>query len=215
MREYEIRHAHSGEAAAAAYLALGHAYLLDKRFGEAEANLVEARKAGDILADYADFLGAQSNHEAGNDATAEALLHGFAARYPDSIFNAQAPELEANVLLALNNSSGAQQCWRRIRALPAARLPARSGASRPQAQSERRGRAHLQTCVARPPLELRCADRPRQAHLHGAEATLTTAELRSLGDAYYNANRFEEAAEQYRALMRNSTLDATPATGSP
>ena len=32
-------HSHTGEAAAAAYLALGHAYLLDKRYAEAEAAL--------------------------------------------------------------------------------------------------------------------------------------------------------------------------------
>jgi len=161
-------HAHSGEAAAAASLALGHAYLLDKRFGEAEANLVEARKAGDILGDYADFLGAQSNHEAGNDATAEALLHGFSARYPDSIFNAQAPELEANVLLALNNPSGAQQV---LAANPgSAGDPATSSlrGKSPSSSIRTKRRAHLQTCVARPPLELRCADRPRQAHLHGS-----------------------------------------------
>ena len=92
---------HSGEAAAAAYLALGHAYLLDKRFSESETSLRQARQYGEELADYADFLGAEANHDAGNEAAAEALLHGFAGRYPDSIFNAQAPELEANVLLAL------------------------------------------------------------------------------------------------------------------
>ena len=44
-------HSHSGEGASAAYLALGHAYLLDKRFGEAEANLREAHQAGEVLAD--------------------------------------------------------------------------------------------------------------------------------------------------------------------
>ena len=38
----------------------------------------------------------------------------------------------------------------------------------------------------------------------GAEATLTAAELRSLGDAYYNAGRYAEAAEQYRGLARES-----------
>ena len=48
---------HSGEAAAAAYLALGHAYLQDKRYTEAEASLRQARQDGDELADYADFLG--------------------------------------------------------------------------------------------------------------------------------------------------------------
>ncbi len=70
-------HEHSGEAAAAAYLALGHAYLLDKRYADAAANFRQARQAGDVLADYADFLGAQANHEAGNDSAAEALLRGF------------------------------------------------------------------------------------------------------------------------------------------
>ena len=39
-------HQHTGEAAAAAYLALGHAYLLDKRYAEAAADLRLARQAG-------------------------------------------------------------------------------------------------------------------------------------------------------------------------
>ncbi|MGB7985343.1 MAG: transglycosylase SLT domain-containing protein, partial [Terracidiphilus sp.] len=43
----------------------------------------------------------------------------------------------------------------------------------------------------------------------GAESSLTTAELRSLGDAYFNAGHYEEASEQYRALMRQPGLDAT------
>ena len=102
-------HAHTGEAASAAYLALGHAYLADRRFAEAGENLRLARQAGQELADYADFLYAQASHQSGNEAAAEALLHGFAARYPDSIFNAQLPELEANVLLAQGNAAEAQQ----------------------------------------------------------------------------------------------------------
>src|ERR1039458_4349056 len=55
-------HKHNGEAAAAAYLALGHAYLVDKRYAEAAESLRQARLAGDVLADYADFLGAEANH---------------------------------------------------------------------------------------------------------------------------------------------------------
>lgn len=102
-------HQHSGDAAAAAYLALGHAYLLDRKFADAEANLRLANQAGDALADYTDFLGAQASHQSGNEAGAEALLHDFASRHPDSIFNAQAPVLEANVLLAMGNAPGAQQ----------------------------------------------------------------------------------------------------------
>jgi soluble lytic murein transglycosylase len=49
-----------------------------------------------------------------------------------------------------------------------------------------------------------------RAHLTqlGAEATLTIGELRTLGDAYYNAGRYGDAAEQYRALEREPGLDA-------
>ena len=53
-------HGHTGEAAAAAYLALGHAYLLDKRYADAVANLHEARAAGEALDDYSDFLAAKA-----------------------------------------------------------------------------------------------------------------------------------------------------------
>ena len=102
-------HQHTGEAAAAAYLALGHAYLVDKRYADAETNLRQARQAGEELADYADFLGAEASHAAGNEAAAEALLRGFTGRYPDSIFNLQAPELEANVLLATGDAASAQR----------------------------------------------------------------------------------------------------------
>ena len=36
------------------------------------------------------------------------ILHGFTDRYPESIFDAQEPELEANVLLAMNNLTAAR-----------------------------------------------------------------------------------------------------------
>ena len=36
----------------------------------------------------------------------------------------------------------------------------------------------------------------------GAETSLTAAELRSLGDAYYNAGRYQLAEEQYRTLAQ-------------
>jgi soluble lytic murein transglycosylase len=102
---------------------LGHAYLLDKNYAKAEGNLTQARQSGDVLADYAEFLGAEANHQAGNDTAAEALLRGFTGRYPDSIFNAQAPELEASVLLGMGNATGAQQVLARAAGLAAASRP--------------------------------------------------------------------------------------------
>ena len=51
---------HTGEAAAAAELSLGHAYMLDHRYGEAESVFRQASQHGQSLSDYADYLGAQA-----------------------------------------------------------------------------------------------------------------------------------------------------------
>jgi soluble lytic murein transglycosylase len=75
-------HAHTGEAASAAYLALGHAYLLDHRYPDAATSFQKANAAGKTLDDYADFLAAQADMEAGKLSDAETLLTGFAAKYP-------------------------------------------------------------------------------------------------------------------------------------
>ncbi len=104
-------HSHTGEAATAAYLALGHAYLLDKRYADAETALAQARRADGELAEYIDFLDAEASHAAGDDTIAEKILHGFTDRYPDSIFDAQEPELEATVLLAMGDQTAARQRW--------------------------------------------------------------------------------------------------------
>ena len=47
---------HPGEAAAAAGLAVGHAYSLDHRYGDAEGAFRAAAGAGSSLSDYADYL---------------------------------------------------------------------------------------------------------------------------------------------------------------
>jgi soluble lytic murein transglycosylase len=209
-------HQHTGEAAAAAYLALGHAYLLDKRYAEAATSLRQARQAGDALADYADFLAAQANHDSGNDSAAEALLRGFAGRYPDSIFASQAPELEANTLLGMGDAAGAQ------RVLTAASNPglsSRAGFQLAQGQvafaqgQTQEGERIFKRLLLGHPLSEEARVARAKLTATGAEATLTTAELRSLGDAYYNAGHYSEAAEQYHALARSAGLDATVRNG--
>ena len=207
-------HQHSGEAAAAAYLALGHAYLLDKRYAEAETSLRQARQAGQELADYADFLGAEAEHDAGNGQAAEALLRGFADRYPDSIFAAGAPELEANVLLSLGDAAGAQ------RVLAAGADSAdRVGYQLAQGQvaltlgQTQEAERDFKRLLLGHPLSSEARIARAKLTAMGAESTLTAAELRSLGDAYYNAGRYEEAAEHYRVLAREPGLDAAARNG--
>ena len=209
-------HAHSGEAAAAAYLALGHASMLDKHYEEAVSDFHQARQAGEELADYADFLAARADHSAGNDQAAETLLHGFAERYPDSIFVDQAPELEANTLLSLKDAAGAQRVL-----AAAADTDAEDRAGYQLALGEvasalgktEEAEGIYKKLLLGHPLSPEAEAARVKLNLMGADTSLTAAELRSLGDAYYNAGRYADASEQYRALARHSKLDAVSRNG--
>ena len=209
-------HSHTGEAAAAAYLALGHAYLLDKRDADAIASLHQAREAGEALTDYADFLAAKAYHESDQEAQAEALLKGFKEKYPDSIFVDEVPELEANVLLDLHDPAGAK------RVLDAAAMDPAAGRSGyqlaaglvAQAQNRNDDAVHIfKALLLAYPLATEAAIARARLTALGAEDTLTPDELRSLGDAYYKAGRYEEAAEQYRALAIKGPLDVQARNG--
>jgi len=203
-------HSHTGEAAAAADLALGHAYLLDKRYSEAETALAEARRADGELADYSDYLDAQASHLAGDEAAAEKILHGFSARYPESIFTTAEPELEADVLMGMGNAAGARKVLASNEGTAAAE---RAGFQLAEGQVEfalgeqQAAEATFKRLLLAHPLSGEAQTARARLTEMGAEATLTVAELRSLGDAYYNAGHYQEAAEQFRALEREPGLD--------
>ncbi|MGB8260267.1 MAG: transglycosylase SLT domain-containing protein, partial [Terracidiphilus sp.] len=212
----EYAHRHTGEAAAAAYLALGHAYLADKRYQDAASNLRLARQAGGELADYADFMGARADHEGGNEAAAEALLRGFSQRYPDSIFVNQAPELEAQTLLATGDAAGAQRV---LLAAAGTSASYRAGFQLSQAEAEQAlgqtgeaVRIYKRVLLGHPMSGEADAARARLSTLGQANA-LSVAEMRALGDAYYNAGRYIEAGEQFRALAHQPGLDAQSRNG--
>ena len=212
----EYARKHTGEAAAAAYLALGHAYLLDKRYAEAVSNLRQARQAGQELSDYADFLAARANHESGKEAAAAALLNGFAERYPDSIFVAEAPELEANTLLATGDNARAQRVLLTAAGTAAEGRPgyelAQGQVEFALGQTQEAERIFKKLLLSHPLSPEAGVARARLTSM-GAEASLSIIELRSLGDAYYNAGRYAEASAQYRALARKAGLDDASRNG--
>ena len=194
---------HTGEASAAAYLALGHAYLLDRRYAEAQASLAQARRADGSLADYADFLGAEASHAAGDDVGAESILHGFTARYPDSIFDAREPELEATALLALDRNTAAQQV---LQAAAGTEAASRPGFELAEAQVELAlgEQQAAETAYKRLLLDHPLTSEAQKARAKltemGAESLLTTADLHTLAEAYFKAGRYGQAAEQFRVL---------------
>jgi soluble lytic murein transglycosylase len=200
---------HTGEAAAAAYLALGHTYLVDRKYAEAATNLRLARQAGGELSDYAEFFGAQALRGEGNYEAAEAQLRGFASRYPDSIFLRDTPELEAQTLLALNDAAGAQRVLASAAGTVAAGRPgfqlAQAKAAEALGRAQEAERLYRRVYESFPLSEEALSARAR---LNALGVTLTTAEMRSIGDAYWNAGRWADAAEQYRALAHAAELDA-------
>jgi soluble lytic murein transglycosylase len=209
-------HSHTGDAAAAAYLALGHAYLLDKRFADAEAALAQARRADGELADYEDFLDAEASHEAGDDAAAENILHGFTERFPDSIFAAQVPELEATVLLALGNRTAARQA---LAAAAGTQASSRPGFQLAEAQVElalgqqQAAESTFKQLLLGHPLSPEAQTARAKLTELGAETLLSTADLRSLAEDFYDAGRYAEAAQQFQVLERSPGLDQQTRNG--
>ncbi len=206
---------HTGDAAAAAWLALGHAYLADHRNADAAQAFARVDKASNILDDYADFLAARADHDAGQDSAAEALLRGFNTRFPDSIFVVESPELEANVLLALKNPAAANRV---LDAAPVA-ATARPGYQLARAQvalalnQPDRADQLFKALLLNHPLSPEAETARMRLAVTGATASLTADELRSLADAYYRAGRYALAAEEYRALARKSTVGETAQAG--
>ena len=206
---------HTGDAAGAAYLALGRAYQQDKRYREATSAYMLAKQKSEVLADYADYLGAESEHAEGNETAAEALIQGFNERYPDSVFEVQSAELEANVLLAEGNATAAQKALLTVADLahdkPSYELTEAKIAEAIQ-QREEAERVYKHLLLSHPLTTEAEVARARLTQM-GLESTLTPAELRSLGDAYYNAGKYSLAAEQFQALARDTRLDAGARNG--
>ncbi len=161
--------AHPGEGAAAAWLALGHAYMLDRRYNDAYTAFQQAKASGKALDDYADYLGAQAALQASRGADAYSLLDRFAERHPDSIFVANAPVLLANAYLQQNNpqgalgraSAGSGHAGRRPQRLPICARARLSAFGR-----HRTRRAHLPQRLRKVPAQLRGRAGPRAARCH-------------------------------------------------
>jgi soluble lytic murein transglycosylase len=194
---------HTGEAASAAYLALGHAYLMDHRYPDAISSLEKAREEGKTLDDYADFLTAQALMQSGKLADAEALLTGFAAKYPESIFVPSLPVMIANLSLDQGDPQSALRVLRSPEAQSVSTHAdyelALARANQLAGNSVEAGRIYRQIFLAYP-LRNEGQQAKQQLALISAAAPLTTQELRSHADALYAGGRYAEAADEYRSL---------------
>ena len=198
--------AHSGEAAAAAYLALGHAYVLDHRYADATGMFRRANTSGQALDDYADYLGAQAALQANHPADAYTLLDHFADRHPDSIFIATAPILLANAYLQSSDAQGALRVLQPLASTPIAthadfryvlgRAYQLSGNTTQASQVYRSLYTQL-------PLSYEATESRNQ--LQAMNMPLTAAERKSHADQLFNAKRYTEAGDEYHEIAKNTS----------
>jgi soluble lytic murein transglycosylase len=200
-------HAHTGEAASAAYLALGHAYLLDHRYPEAAASFQKANELGTTMDDYADFLAAQSFMEAGKLPQAESLLTGFATKYPESIFVPRLPVMIANLSLEQNDPGTALKVLHLHSSDPIAAHAdfqlALARANQMSGSVDEAARLYRHIFLTFP-LSNEGQQAKTQLGVVGAAAPLTVAERRAHADALYAGGRYADAGEEYRALANDS-----------
>jgi soluble lytic murein transglycosylase len=197
---------HPGEGAAAAYLALGHAYMLDHRFADASGMFRRASASGTALDDYADYLGAQAAVQGGHGADAYALLDHFEEKHPDSIFKATAPVLLANAYLQQNDPQGALRVL-----LPVADSPQASHADFRYALGrayQTSGDTSHATAVYRSlyvnlPLSMEAAQ--ARAQMQAMNMPLTAVERKVHADQLFNAKRYAEAGVEYHSIEHDSS----------
>jgi soluble lytic murein transglycosylase len=199
--------AHPGEGAAAAYLAIGHAYAADKRYAESATAYRSASSQGSALKDYADYLAAQAAFNNHDNNTTIALLNNFGQKYPGSIFVPSAPVTLANAYLGTNDAQSA------LRALGTL-------VGQPKSQSAdyllTEGKAHqaagddaaAATIYRQIFVRLPFSPEALQAKnaLQAMNAGPTAGERKLHADALFNAKRYADASSEYSYIAHN---DAT------
>ncbi len=196
---------HKGEAASAAYLALGHAYSLDRRYNDAITAFHLANTSGEVLDDYADFLAAQAAYHANRGAEAYSLLEHFSEKYPDSIFVQSAPMLLANLHIQQNDPQGAIQVLDPLQGTPIAThadfLLVLARTYQGAGNSARAGALYREIYLKHP-----LSNEATQARqqLQAMAMDLSPSELKIHADQLFNAKRYADASEQYHAIARNA-----------
>ena len=203
--------ANPGEAASAAYLALGHAYTLDRRYPDAVSAYRLAGTSGEALADYADYLGAQAAIRANDFSSAKAMLSGFAEKHPDSLFVANAPVLLANVALQQSDPAEALRVLEPLRGTAVANgVDYRYALGRAYQASGALSQAAAQFRDLYLKLPLTYEAGQARQQLQAMNLPLTAAQRKIHADLLFNAKHYAEAGDEYHAIGREDSSLAQP-----
>jgi soluble lytic murein transglycosylase len=197
---------HPGEGASAAYLALGHAAMLDHRYDDAVHSYQHANASGTALDDYADYLGAQAAIQAGHGADAYVLLNHFAERHPESIFDTSASVLLANAHLQQNDPQGALKVLAPLAdSMQGSHVDFRYALGRAYQTSGDTTHAAsvFRSVYVGFPLSVEAGQ--AKAQLQAMNMPPTAAELKVHADQLFNAKRYAEAGEEYHSIERDGS----------
>lgn len=196
--------AHPGEAAAAADLAIGHAYMLDRRYADAERAFRQADLHGAALDDYADYLEAQAAVQGQRPQDAIPLLDHFADRHPGSLFDTSAPILLANAWVASGNPAAAVNLLTPMREGPqSGHTDFRLALARAYQASGNTAQAATlyQGLYLEDPLSPEAASAKNQ--MIAMDVPLSAAQRKQHADAMFNAKQYAVAEEEYRSLQKD------------
>lgn len=195
---------HPGDGSAAANLALGHAYLLDKRYSDAQMTFRRAAEGDSPLADYADYLGAQAAVQGNNASQAITLLTGFAEKHPGSLFVDQAPVLLSSAYLAQGDPTSALKALQPLAdASTSSHVDYRMALAKAYQASGNVDKASslYRGLYLGNPLAPEAA--LAKAQLVAMNVPLTPGEKKQHADSLFNAKQYVEAAGEYRALQKD------------
>jgi soluble lytic murein transglycosylase len=197
---------HTGEAAAAAYLALGHAYYIDKQNDLAVHYLQDAAARSSALDDYVAYLGALADEQAGHPQQSLTLLNGFADKYPDSIFVANLPVAVARMQLEAGQPAAALATVNAARAALGGRVDFQYLDARVQMANGNQLAAAQQykSIYKNFPLTTEAKEcRDALIALASTGVSLSIADRHEHADALYGAKRYAEAADAYNYLAHD------------
>jgi soluble lytic murein transglycosylase len=202
-------HDHSGEAAAAAWLALGHAYMLDHKYTDAVAALHNADRVGTSLDDYAAYLSAQAYLAENKPADAQPVLAGFAKKFPDSIFVPRIPVLEANLYLQQGDPQYALRVLDPHKAEAIANKPdflADLAKGNLMAGNKDGAETIYRHIYLDYPLSSQAVEARTQLVTLGVLESMPISQRRLRADALYGARHWTDAELEYRSLAASPSL---------
>jgi soluble lytic murein transglycosylase len=194
---------HPGEAAAAGELAIGHAFMLDRRYPEAQHAFRQVKLDGSVLGDYADYLEAQAVIQGNHPQDAVPLLDHFAERHPGSLFDTTAPILLANAYLAANDAGDAIRLLQPLQSQTmGSHVDFRFALAKAyQASGNASQAVNLYRGIY--------VDDPLSPEATGAKIQMaamnfppSAADRKRHADAMFNSKQYMEAQEEYRALQK-------------